>query len=376
MHEAYIRLVDANQAFQQWNSRGHFFGAAAEAIRRILVENARWRARGKHGGGRRREELAPSQIVAPEVSEDLLALDEALERLTEKDPQSAELVKLRYFAGLTIPQAAEILGVSPRKADFLWSFARAWLRRDMEELSPVQSVGRGEQNIDFLCASWRDSSHCPMEAHAVTHARWPSCANANIFIEALEKGDPSERAALLDEACQTDAKLRERVERLLSEHERQESFILDTPPTGLHAPGDQPLSETPGTVIGPYKLLQQIGEGGMGTVFMAEQTHPVQRKVALKIIKPGMDSREVIARFEAERQALAMMDHVNIASVLDAGSTESGRPYFVMELVNGVPITKYCDDNHLTTARAAGIVRAGLPCDPARPPEGHYPPRH
>ena len=104
----------------------------------------------------------------------------------------------------------------------------------------------------------------------------------------------------------------------------------------------------PARSIGPYKLLQQIGEGGMGTVFMAEQTQPVQRKVALKVIKPGMDSRQVIARFEAERQALAMMDHVNIARVLDAGTTEAGRPYFVMELVHGVPITKYCDDNHLT----------------------------
>ena len=109
-----------------------------------------------------------------------------------------------------------------------------------------------------------------------------------------------------------------------------------------------PPAEGPGTVIGPYKLLQQIGEGGMGTVFMAEQTQPVRRKVALKVIKPGMDSRQVIARFEAERQALALMDHVNIARVLDAGATESGRPYFVMELVHGVPITKYCDDNHLT----------------------------
>ena len=109
-----------------------------------------------------------------------------------------------------------------------------------------------------------------------------------------------------------------------------------------------PYREAPGTVIGPYKLLQQIGEGGMGTVFMAEQHQPVQRKVALKVIKPGMDSSQVIARFEAERQALAMMDHVNIARVFDAGATEAGRPYFVMELVHGVPITKYCDDNHLT----------------------------
>src|SRR5207245_7714811 len=98
----------------------------------------------------------------------------------------------------------------------------------------------------------------------------------------------------------------------------------------------------------PYKLLQQIGEGGMGIVFMAEQQQPIRRRVALKIIKPGMDSAQVIARFEAERQALALMDHQNIAHVLDAGTTDSGRPYFVMELVHGVPITTYCDDNHLT----------------------------
>lgn len=132
VHEAYVRLVDSDKA-QQWNSRGHFFGAAAEAMRRILVENARRKVRSKHGGGRVREELESSQIVAPEVPEDLIALDEALQRLAEHDPQSAELVMLRYFAGLTIPQAAEILDVSPRKADFIWSVARAWLRREIEE---------------------------------------------------------------------------------------------------------------------------------------------------------------------------------------------------------------------------------------------------
>src|SRR5579864_6032128 len=108
-----------------------------------------------------------------------------------------------------------------------------------------------------------------------------------------------------------------------------------------------PVKEGPGTRIGNYKLLQQIGEGGMGIVFMAEQEKPVQRKVALKIIKPGMDSAQVIARFEAERQALAMMDHPNIARVFDAGTTETGRPYFVMELVQGVAITDYCDRERL-----------------------------
>ncbi len=138
------------------------------------------------------------------------------------------------------------------------------------------------------------------------------------------------------------------MERLLVEHERQESFILDTPPSTLSVTVDQPIAEHPGTAIGPYKLLQQIGEGGMGVVFVAQQTSPLERTVALKIIKPGMDSRQVISRFEAERQSLAMMDHPNIAKVFDAGATDSGRPYFVMELVKGVPITTYCDEKHLT----------------------------
>jgi eukaryotic-like serine/threonine-protein kinase len=157
-----------------------------------------------------------------------------------------------------------------------------------------------------------------------------------------------EQAAYLDQACDDDPALRRRVEQLLAAQAEMGSF-LGSPAPELDATRDLPgVTEGPGTVIGPYRLLQQIGEGGFGTVFMAEQTHPVQRRVALKVIKAGMDSRQVIARFEAERQALAMMDHVNIARVLDAGTTDSGLPYFVMELVHGVPITKYCDDNQLT----------------------------
>src|SRR5438046_5426577 len=175
----------------------------------------------------------------------------------------------------------------------------------------------------------------------------------DIFIAALQKEDPAERQAFLDDACAGQPELRLQVENLLRLHEGAGSF-LEKPAAESAATGALPNAaqasppEAPGTIIGPYKLLQQIGEGGMGIVFMAEQTHPVQRKVALKIIKPGMDSRQVITRFEAERQALAMMDHVNIARVFDAGATEAGRPYFVMELVHGVPITKYCDDNRLS----------------------------
>src|SRR2546422_6425260 len=170
-----------------------------------------------------------------------------------------------------------------------------------------------------------------------------------LFHLALEKlsSRSSERAAFLEVACAGDAALRQRIEVLLHAHAHPGSF-LQQPSAAVAATIDEPIQERPGTVIGPYKLLQQIGEGGMGTVFMAEQTHPVQRKVALKIIKPGMDSRQVIARFEAERQALALMDHPNIAKVLDAGTTEGGRPYFVMELGKGIPIIKYCDQKKRT----------------------------
>jgi serine/threonine protein kinase/Flp pilus assembly protein TadD len=168
----------------------------------------------------------------------------------------------------------------------------------------------------------------------------------SIFTAALER-DPAERQQFLDEACGSDAGLRQRVERLIAAHEAAASF-MDQPAGRLAQTIDQPVAEQAGTRIGPYKLLQEIGQGGMGVVYMAEQTEPVQRKVALKIIKPGMDSNQVVARFEAERQALAMMDHTNIAKVLDAGTTESGRPYFVMELVRGVPITRYCDERRLT----------------------------
>ncbi len=169
-----------------------------------------------------------------------------------------------------------------------------------------------------------------------------------IFHQALELV-ADRRPAYLDEVCGQDAALRERVEILLQAHTNPDSFLASPAhAVGVGATINQPAFEKPGTQIGPYKLLQQIGEGGMGTVFMAEQSYPVHRKVALKVIKAGMDSRQVIARFEAERQALAMMDHVNIARVLDAGATETGRPYFVMELVHGIPITTYCDDNRLT----------------------------
>jgi serine/threonine protein kinase len=205
----------------------------------------------------------------------------------------------------------------------------------------------------------------------------PSKREEALFEAVVQLPTPAERAAYLKGACVDDHALRQRVEALLRAHEEAGTFIdkpaIPGPERGPQpaAPGLQgssatadtaagyapaagentrrPRGEEPGDKIGRYKLRERIGEGGCGVVSVAEQEEPVRRRVALKVIKPGMDSKSVIARFEAERQALAMMDHPNIAKVFDAGTTENGRPYFVMELVRGVRITDYCDQNKLST---------------------------
>ena len=150
-----------------------------------------------------------------------------------------------------------------------------------------------------------------------------SLSEKSIFEAAIEQPSPSERADYLDQACAGNPRLRREVEDLLAAHDRLGGVNGNGRPPGPGATVDGPPTERPGTMIGSYKLLQQIGEGGMGVVYMAEQEKPVRRKVALKIIKPGLDSRQIIARFEAERQALAMMDHQHIAKVLDAGEIEA-----------------------------------------------------
>src|SRR5512139_2868578 len=166
-----------------------------------------------------------------------------------------------------------------------------------------------------------------------------------VLAEALGRPTAAERSAYLDEVCRGDAVLRAEVEQLIRAYAQAGAFLEEP----LCPSAENLLSERAGDRIGPYKLLQQIGEGGCGVVYMAEQEVPIRRRVALKIIKLGMDTRNVIARFEAERQALAMMEHPNIARVLDAGATETGRPFFVMELVRGIKITEYCDQNNLPT---------------------------
>src|SRR5260221_5326899 len=187
-----------------------------------------------------------------------------------------------------------------------------------------------------------------------------------VFVEALEVGDPEQRRQFLDQACGGDHALRERVENLLAISHSAGDFFERCAPALAPSAEDaaQVLAASDSAVdpefpestsIGPYKLLQKLGEGGGGVVYMAEQDQPIRRRVAIKIIKLGMDTRNVIARFEAERQALAIMDHPNIARVLDAGATETGRPYFVMELVHGVKITDYCDQNRVSMKERLGL---------------------
>ena len=178
-----------------------------------------------------------------------------------------------------------------------------------------------------------------------------------VFDEAAEIDDLAAREAYLAAACAGDAHLRRKVDALLQAHDQAGSLLAQPavapPDPALVVPTETSDFAHPavavGTVIaGKYKLLQEVGEGGMGSVFMADQLHPVKRRVAVKVIKAGMDSARVLARFEAERQALALMDHPNIAKVLDAGATDSGRPFFVMELVKGIPLTQFCDEHKLT----------------------------
>ncbi|MBL9193912.1 MAG: protein kinase, partial [Opitutaceae bacterium] len=163
----------------------------------------------------------------------------------------------------------------------------------------------------------------------------PTLRDWDVFAEAVELSAP-ERTALLAKLGNVDPSLARRVEALLAAHDRAGTFLADPPPAA-----------TP-THIGRYRLIERIGEGGFGVVYLAEQEEPVRRQVALKVIKLGMDTASTVARFEGERQALALMDHPNIAKVLDGGETDTGRPYFVMELVRGVPITRYCSDAQLT----------------------------
>ena len=199
-----------------------------------------------------------------------------------------------------------------------------------------------------------------------------------LFNQAL-KLTPAERPAFLAKACGSDADLSGQLEELLNAEAKAGAFLPESPQQAATLKFDLPEDfpdEAVGQTLGRYKLLERVGEGGCGVVYVAEQTEPVRRRVALKVIKLGMDTKQVVARFEAERQALAMMDHPNIAKVLDAGTTEQGRPYFVMELVRGIRITDYCDQANLTTKERLDLFIKVCQAIQHAHQEGDHPSRH
>ena len=207
-------------------------------------------------------------------------------------------------------------------------------------------------------------------------SRHDPIAEKLIFDVAIEIDDAEERARYLHRECGDDSRLLKRIRSLLSAADNHAGLLqkraadsFDVGPAYIHL-------DQIGHTIGRYKLLEKIGEGGFGDVYMAEQQEPVNRKVALKIIKPGMDSKQVIARFEAERQALALMDHPNIGQILDAGATESGRPYFVMELVRGIPITDYCQQRRLSTRERLELFTDVCNAVEHAHQKGNHSPRH
>ncbi len=226
-----------------------------------------------------------------------------------------------------------------------------------------------EHKLSFLLATYfRGGILEAFSTYIVSRTLSEPSRAESIFLTAFEKPSQQQRDDYIEEAGAGDADLLERVQQLFQSHE-QTRGPLDALPPGLEPTANLPSAIHSKTNIGPYKLLQQIGEGGFGVVYMAEQTEPLRRQVALKIIKAGMDTHAVIARFEAERQALALMDHTNIARVLDAGTTAEGLPYFVMELVKGLLITEYCDRQNLDTPATATVVYFSLSGCSTPPPK-------
>ena len=321
VHEAYLRLVGGEQT-QDWDGRRHFFAAAAEAMRRILIDRARHKQTRKAGGGRRRLDLDDIEPALEEGNGDrLLALDEALRQLEAEDPRKAELVKLRFFAGLTAEQAAAALGVSTLH------------RREGLGVRPKLAPGGDRPHVRTADPDRLEKTVtglAPVSRIVLWTGPPPGRGDSHDRVTARQRGDlprrpghprPGPPAGVRPGGVRR-GRGPDRPRRGPAggrRHARQPAG-----PSGGERPRRRPrpaCRKSPGTVIGPYKLLEQIGEGGMGTVWMAQQTEPVKRLVAVKLIKAGMDSRQVIARFEAERQALALMDHPNIAKVLDAGAT-------------------------------------------------------
>ncbi len=345
VHEAYVRLTRR----RSFASESHFLRAAAQSMRRILVDHARSCNAAKRGRSRR-VDFDPGDLAARIPDGRIEELDEALSRLAAEKPELAELVQPHVFGGQTLSDAAGILGLSPRTADTWWTYARAWLAIDLDKSRILFRVTAPFPGRIRLVIGGTIRGGIPMN-------------ELDLFAAALAIADPVERSAVLDRACVGQFELRDRLRQLLDAHARSNPLLdrpgLDRTVAGQSATVDSVAAGVADTVIaGKYKLLQQIGEGGMGTVWMADQTEPIKRRVAVKLIRVDRgNSATVLARFAAERQAIALMDHPHIAKLLDAGTTDAGQPYFVMELVKGIPLTEFCDTHKLSVQHRLGLFQ-------------------
>ena len=328
VNEVYLQLVD--QTAVRWQNRAHFFGIAAKLMRQILVQHARRHQTAKRGGGQYLLALDEAAVVPTERPVDLVALDEALSNLAERDARKSRIVELRFFGGLSTEETAEVLGISPRTVKREWRLAKAWL---YHELTAEKAMIQNDdwQRVDDLLQSALDC-------------------------------EPSQRASFLDEACAGDHALRQHVEALLAaDHEASDFLERPAIEAGTLLAIEAASGSLVGRRIGAYRILRELGRGGMGEVYLAERADEQFRKqVAIKLVKHGMDSNAILHRFRSERQILASLDHPHIATLLDAGTTDDGLSYFIMEYVEGQPIDVYCTTHGLSTRERLHLF--GLVC--------------
>jgi serine/threonine-protein kinase len=324
VHEAYLKLAGADAP--GWEHRGHFFAVASMAMRQIVVDYARHSHAQKRGGAAPIERLDAEQIAVEAQAEALIELDEALRRLNALDERLPRIVECRFFTGLTAEETAEALGVSLRTVERDWKRARAWLR---EELAAMDAERRARADA--------------------------------VFTEALDL-EASAREACVRERCGEDHELADLVLRLLADAESDDDAFL-SPGRLLEGPLWQRASAAlesggigPGSSVGAWTVVRELGAGGMATVYLVRRREAeFSQQAALKLIKRGIDTDEVAHRFRQERQILASLDHPNVARLLDGGVSEDGRPYFVMEYVDGPPVDRWCEEQRATIEKRLAL---------------------
>ena len=306
VNEAYLRLID--QRHVNWQNRAHFFGIAAQLMRRILIDHARSRRYAKRGGDAVRVSLDEAATVSQDRAAELIALDEALQNLAAIDARRSQVVELRFFGGLSIEETAEVLKISRNTAIRDWTMA---------SISTARSA----------------------RVRIMKPERWQQIST--VFQAALERM-PGQQSAFLDKACAGDSSLRQEVESLIAAHEQVGNFI-EAPAIAVAAPllvGEQADSVV-GRTISHYRILGPLGAGGMGEVYLAQDTK-LRRQVAIKLLPPYLtQNKDRLSRFEQEAHSASTLSHPNVCVVHEIGETEDGRHFITMEYVDGVTLRQH-----------------------------------